>query len=59
MLYPAHQQQELRQAIVAAGNPARYVEIDSPHGHDAFLIEVDQVGLELAAFLAEVEKDHA
>jgi homoserine acetyltransferase len=31
------------------------VELDSPHGHDAFLIEIDQVGLPLAAFLDDVE----
>ena len=33
----------------------RYAEIDSPHGHDAFLIDVDQVGDAIAKFLAEVE----
>ena len=35
---------------------ARYVEIDSPHGHDAFLIEDDQVGAALHDFLIDVEK---
>ena len=32
-----------------------YAEIDSPHGHDAFLIDVDQVGDAIAKFLADVE----
>jgi homoserine O-acetyltransferase len=58
VLYPAHQQRDLRDGIAAAGNPARYAEIDSPHGHDAFLLEVDQVGHHIAAFLQDVEKDH-
>lgn len=59
VLYPARQQQELCEAIAAGGNPARYVEIDSPHGHDAFLLEVDQVSEHIATFLHDVEKDHA
>ena len=39
----------------APARPAEYVEIDSPHGHDAFLIDLDQVGDAVAAFLDEVE----
>ena len=35
---------------------ASYVEIDSPHGHDAFLIELDQVGEPIGTFLDEVAK---
>ena len=57
---PSYQSQE----IVAAGprqraSTARSVEIDSPHGHDAFLIELDQVGIPLSAFLDDVEHRHA
>ena len=33
---------------------AGYIEIDSPHGHDAFLINVDQVSEPLGKFLAQV-----
>ena len=33
------------------GEPSRYVEIDSPHGHDAFLINLDQVADPIASFL--------
>ena len=33
------------------GRDSRYVEIDSPHGHDAFLINLDQVGEPIAEFL--------
>jgi homoserine acetyltransferase len=33
---------------------ARYHEIDSPHGHDAFLIELEQVGSAIRSFLVEL-----
>ncbi|WP_337844745.1 homoserine O-acetyltransferase [Thermus sp.] len=46
LLYPAW---EVREAAKLAG--ARYREIRSPHGHDAFLIETDQVEEILDAFL--------
>ena len=36
------------------GLPSSYVEIDSPHGHDAFLINLDQVGEPIAKFLGRV-----
>ena len=55
MLYPSYQQRRLAELVVEAGAPAEYVEIDSPHGHDAFLIDVDQVGDAVSKFLAEVE----
>lgn len=40
-LYPLHQQRELADYIRGSG-PVEVV--DSPHGHDGFLIEFDQVG---------------
>ncbi len=57
-LYPPHQQQHLRDLLAAQGTPCQYQMIDSPDGHDGFLLEADQVGVPLAAFLAEVQKDH-
>jgi homoserine O-acetyltransferase len=56
MLYPSYQQRHLRDLLVDAGTPAEYVEIDSPHGHDAFLIEFDQVGAPIAKFLDGVQQ---
>jgi homoserine O-acetyltransferase len=32
------------------------IEIDSPHGHDAFLINLDQFGPPISRFLDEVRK---
>jgi len=56
ILYPTYQQREIVDLIAASGGDARYVEIDSPNGHDAFLIEDDQVGAALHDFLIDVEK---
>jgi homoserine O-acetyltransferase len=55
ILYPLYQSQEIVAAARRAGVAARSVELDSPHGHDAFLIEHDQVGAPLSAFLDDVE----
>ena len=54
MLYPAYQQIQIRDMLVSRGVPAEYIEIDSPHGHDSFLIDLDQVGPPLRHFLANV-----
>jgi homoserine O-acetyltransferase len=51
ILYPSHQQRELVDGVTAAGGTASYHEIDSPHGHDAFLIDIDQVAAALVPFL--------
>jgi homoserine O-acetyltransferase len=55
-LYPPHQQTELRDGLTAAGAPVELVTIDSPDGHDAFLLETEQVGTPLSTFLTEMEK---
>jgi homoserine O-acetyltransferase len=54
ILYPKYQQEQICNLVAAAGTPAEYAEIVSPHGHDAFLIEHDQVGDPIADFLARV-----
>jgi homoserine O-acetyltransferase len=43
ILYPTYQQRQIRDLVSNGGTDARYVEIDSPHGHDAFLIDIAQV----------------
>ena len=42
-----------------AGVDAVYAELDSPHGHDAFLIESDQLGMLLRPFVARLEASGA
>jgi homoserine O-acetyltransferase/O-succinyltransferase len=52
MLYPPYQQRQIHAELTAVGTPSTYVEVDSPHGHDAFLINFDQVGPPIAEFLS-------
>jgi homoserine O-acetyltransferase len=57
LLYPAYQCRQIVEAVNAAGGEAEYVELDSPHGHDAFLLEFDQVSEALTKFLHRIEND--
>ena len=53
-LYPTYQQRQIHELIRAGGTRSEYLEIDSPHGHDAFLINLDQVGPAIQRFLESV-----
>lgn len=50
VLYPVHEQEELSRHLPRS----RYFEIESIHGHDAFLIEWDQVTRAIREFLAQL-----
>jgi homoserine O-acetyltransferase len=51
-LYPPYQQEQLVAHLRSLGVPTDYFEIDSPDGHDGFLLAADQIQGPLAAFLA-------
>jgi homoserine O-acetyltransferase len=57
-LYPFYQQRELADGLTATGVDATYVEIDSPHGHDAFLLEAEQMHAAVASFFDRLEIPH-
>ena len=54
VLYPTAQQAAIRDAIRAAGGRCDHHVIQSPNGHDGFLLAARQVGSLLADFLREV-----
>ncbi len=56
LLYPLYQQRQIHQLLARQGTPTELVEIDSPHGHDSFLINLDQIGPPISHFLDEVRK---
>jgi len=51
-LFPSVQSREIVTALVAAQRDVSYIELDSPYGHDAFLIEMDQLADVVRPFLA-------
>ncbi|MEO0410924.1 MAG: homoserine O-acetyltransferase [Pseudomonadota bacterium] len=50
-LYPTAQSQHIVQALNAAGARVSFVEIESPHGHDAFLLDTPEMARILDGFL--------
>jgi homoserine O-acetyltransferase len=56
VLYPAYQQRAITERLSALGVTSDYVEIDSPQGHDGFLIETEQVNAAIGPFLDRVQK---
>jgi homoserine O-acetyltransferase len=55
VLYPQYQQRHMSALLSEEGVPNEYVEVDSHHGHDAFLIHFDEVGAPIARFLDRLE----
>ena len=57
ILYPTYQQRQIVELIRRQGTPADYVEVASPHGHDAFLINLESVGPPVQRFLEHLGKN--
>jgi homoserine O-acetyltransferase len=57
-LFPIAQSREIVSALIQARRHVTSVELDSPYGHDSFLLEVDQLEEMLKPFLAEAYAAH-
>jgi homoserine O-acetyltransferase len=55
VLYPPWQQQQIVDVLRANGNRDTYGEIHSPHGHDAFLMEWEQLDEHIRGFMGRLE----
>lgn len=53
-LYPPYQSQEIVSALIANGVDAKYEEIRSQYGHDAFLLEEGQLSYLIRGFLSQI-----
>ncbi len=50
-LFPSYQSKELVYAMMRQGRDVSYTELDSPYGHDAFLLETGRQELIVSSFL--------
>lgn len=54
ILFPLSQQQEIADGLRGAGATVEFVALDSPQGHDAFLVDIARFGAAIAQFLARL-----
>jgi homoserine O-acetyltransferase len=54
ILFPVEQQQQIADGLRAGGCDARFIGLDSPQGHDAFLVDYDRFGPAVAGFLGDL-----
>lgn len=52
-LYPPSQQHDLHDGVLEVGGRSTFIDLDSPHGHDGFLIETAKLGPSVRKFLEE------
>ncbi|MCW4453945.1 homoserine O-acetyltransferase [Flavobacterium sp. MXW15] len=51
ILFPVQQQEQIADGLRAGGADARFIGLDSPQGHDAFLVDFDRFGPAVRGFL--------
>lgn len=51
ILFPLQQQEQIAEGLEAAGARVEFVALDSPQGHDAFLVDIDNYSRAIGGFL--------
>jgi homoserine O-acetyltransferase len=51
ILFPIEQQKAIADGLAASGARVRFEALDSPQGHDAFLVDTERFGAAIRAFL--------
>jgi homoserine O-acetyltransferase len=54
ILFPLQQQEQIAQGLEAAGAEVEFVALDSPQGHDAFLVDIENYSRAIGGFLARL-----
>lgn len=54
ILFPLQQQEQIADGLRAGGAESEFVDLDSPQGHDAFLVDFEHFGPVIAGFLARL-----
>jgi homoserine O-acetyltransferase/O-succinyltransferase len=55
-LFPTYQSKEIVKALKANGVPTTFMELDSPYGHDAFLLPSERLAATIAGFLENAQR---
>jgi homoserine O-acetyltransferase len=58
-LFPTAQTKEMVRALLSNGKSVSFIDIESPYGHDAFLIEEEKLTRIISEFLSGVDKGGA
>jgi homoserine O-acetyltransferase len=58
-LFPTSQSKEMVRALLSCGKSVSFIDIDSPYGHDAFLLEEEKLTRIVEGFLSGVDKEVA
>ncbi|NII09441.1 homoserine O-acetyltransferase [Oleiagrimonas sp. C23AA] len=56
ILFPLEQQEQIAHGLKAAGAKVEFVALDSPQGHDAFLVDIEHYGPAIGGFLERLPK---
>ena len=54
ILFPLQQQEQIAEGLEAAGARVEFVALDSPQGHDAFLVDIESYSLAIGGFLSRL-----
>ena len=54
ILFPLSQQEEIADGLRTAGAAVDFVALDSPQGHDSFLVDIARFGAAISGFLAKL-----
>ena len=58
-LFPTSQSREMVRALLSNSKPVSFIDIESPYGHDAFLVEEEKLTRIISGFLSGVGKGEA
>lgn len=56
-LFPTAQSKEMVEALLSNGKDVSFIDIDSPYGHDAFLLEEEKLTRIISGFLTGVDRE--
>lgn len=54
ILFPLQQQEQIAEGLQAAGADVEFVALDSPQGHDAFLVDIEHYSPAIGGFLSRL-----